>query len=366
VIDDIKFKIYGTKEHLTDLGFKNSSTKLWKKGSIILSTGASIGHVGIAQTEMCTKQGIIGIEPTNKLNNEFLARFFEHNKDLLNRIAQGSTIKEIRIPLLEKIKLLTPPIQEQENIASILSKTDEQIQLTEEIIAKTEELKKGLMQQLLTKGIGHTEFKESELGMIPKEWDVKQISEIGNVKGGKRLPKGEDLVDADTGFPYIRVKDFKNNSVDFSNIKYVPEDIQEKIKRYIISSEDVYISVAGTIGVVGTIPEDLDGANLTENANKICELKMNKHYLVYSLESNIVKKQLENFIGQGAQPKLALFRIEKTKLFLPSNEEQNKITYILLSVDKQIKNNQIELNRLTELKKGLMQDLLSGKVRVKV
>ena len=110
------------------------------------------------------------------------------------------------------------------------------------------------------------ELSESRVNPIPKEWTIMAIKELADVKGGKRLPLGGKFADKKTPHPYIRVLDFKDNTVDSKNLKYISEEIQRKINRYTISHNDLYISIAGTIGLAGLIPRALDGANLTENA----------------------------------------------------------------------------------------------------
>tara|TARA_Y100000296_G_C5098872_1_gene218847 strand:- start:432 stop:863 length:432 start_codon:yes stop_codon:yes gene_type:complete len=115
---------------------------------------------------------------------------------------------------------------------------------------------------------------------LPTGWKLQRIEEIADVKGGKRLPKGYSLVKENTGFPYIRVTDMKNGTVDESGILYIPVDVAPKISRYIINKDDVFISVAGNgLGITGIIPESLDGANLTENADKLTNLKINQKFL---------------------------------------------------------------------------------------
>src|SRR5690554_4038444 len=90
-------------------------------------------------------------------------------------------------------------------------------------------------------------YKETEIGIIPEDWEVKKLGEVADVKGGKRIPKGFTLVDEDTGYPYIRVADMNNGGVSLNDIKYVPIEVVEKISKYRISSKDIYISVAGTL-----------------------------------------------------------------------------------------------------------------------
>ncbi|MCO5382313.1 MAG: restriction endonuclease subunit S [Methanosarcina barkeri] len=143
------------------------------------------------------------------------------------------------------------------------------------------------MQKLLTKGIGHTKFKKTELGEIPEKWKMISVNEIGDVKGGKRLPKGHPFTSEKTNYPYLRVVDFKSGTIDKTNLKYISLGDYENIKQYIISSNDVYISIAGTIGLVGIIPKELDGSNLTENAAKEC-CKYNFNFSLVELLCNSI------------------------------------------------------------------------------
>ena len=161
---------------------------------------------------------------------------------------------------------------------------------------------------------------------LPDGWEWITVGEIGEVKGGKRLPAGHTYSDEPTNFPYIRVKDFENGTINTSDIKYLLPETQEQIKRYIISTKDVYISIAGTIGVTGVIPEILDGANLTENAAKICNLNsVLPKYLHYYLASSSGQAIISEKTISTNQPKLALFRIEQISVPLAPLPEQEKI-----------------------------------------
>ncbi len=367
VIDDISYYIYETKEYLTDKGLKNSSAKLWKKGSVLLSIGASIGNVGIAMKDMCTKQGIIGIEPKDCINNEFLARFFEHNIKILNRLSQGSTIKEVRIPILKNIRVLLPPLNEQKKIADILSKVDEQISLTENIIAKTKELKKGLMQKLLTKGIGHTKFKETELGEIPEEWEIKRLDEI--VDPAKPITYG--IVQAgpnvENGIPYIRSGDLNEMNINLNVLLKTSFKIAEKYKRSEVGPGDIVFSLRGNVGTTKIVPNELKRANLTQGTARIsCNYNMDNKYVNFILNSNVIKKRI-NAVTKGCTfREITLKELRRIKIPIPKINEQKQIASILSKVDEQIQDNKKELKHLQELKKGLMQDLLTGKVRVSV
>ena len=284
----------------------------------------------------------------------------------INRYVTTTSQPALSMENIRKLKIIVPKKEEQEKISFILSTVDEQIDNVDALIEKNKELKKGLMQTLFTKGIGHTKFKNTEIGEIPEEWDVKKIGDICEVKGGKRLPKGYQLEDEDNAFPYIRVADMYMGGIRQDDIKYVPKDIVDKIKNYKISKDDLFISVAGTLGIVGQVPYELDGANLTENADKLCNIQINKLYLMKVLQSNILQSIIEAEQTKSAQPKLALTRIKEFLIPVPSDIEQVKIASILMEVDEKIGQYKNKKQKLEELKKGLMQQLLTGMIRVTV
>ena len=160
---------------------------------------------------------------------------------------------------------------------------------------------------------------------IPVEWNWCRLGCIASIKGGKRIPVGEKLTTENTGHVYIRVADMKQNSVTDNDIHYVSEAIFQKIKAYTISSDDLYITVAGTIGNVGEIPSAFNNANLTENANKIVFKFISKKFLMYCLLSDFVQSQIKSCTTKVGQPKLAIIRIENLLIPLPPLKEQYRI-----------------------------------------
>ena len=167
---------------------------------------------------------------------------------------------------------------------------------------------------------------EEQPYLIPGNWCWVTIGAIASVKGGKRIPKGNKLVEYKTEHPYIRVTDFDNRSIATEQVKYIDEETFKLIRNYTISTQDIYISIAGTIGKVGIIPDDLDGANLTENAAKITNMQgIEKNFLLWLLESEITQSQMRDSTISTTQPKLALFRIENIKFPLSPLAEQHRI-----------------------------------------
>ena len=205
---------------------------------------------------------------------------------------------------------------------------------------------------------------------IPDSWCWTRLNNILNVNGGKRIPKGEKLVDNITEHIYIRVTDMKDNTISDEKIKYIENHVYEQIKKYIISSKDLYLTIAGTIGKIGIIPEKFNNMNLTENAVKLCNININKYIVLYFLQSAYIQNIFNNKTNKVAQPKLAITRIEKTLFPLPPNNEQvkiiNKIEKILSYIKEyDIKNNKLNLLNISykeELKKSILQYAIQGKL----
>ena len=160
---------------------------------------------------------------------------------------------------------------------------------------------------------------------IPENWRWCRLGTIATVLGGKRIPAGRKLTECNTGHVYIRVSDMTDGGVSTDRLLYVPEDIYPSISRYIINTADVFITVAGTIGRVGKIPDELDGANLTENADRLVLAGVDQDWLIKVLQSGMIQEQIAEATTQVGQPKLAIARIERFLIPLPPLAEQHRI-----------------------------------------
>ena len=205
---------------------------------------------------------------------------------------------------------------------------------------------------------------------IPNGWEWCRLGDITSITGGKRVPVGYSLTNQNTGYKYIRVADMKQYSVRNNDVHYISKEIYSLIKNYTISKDDLYITVAGTIGVVGEIPIEFDGANLTENANKIVFTQLNKKCLMYLLSSDYLQAQIKNCTTKVGQPKLAIIRIQNFLLPLPPLKEQQRIVEKIEELIPHIEHYgkaQTELDLLNrnikeQLKKSVLQYAIEGKL----
>ncbi|MBF1161260.1 MAG: restriction endonuclease subunit S [[Eubacterium] sulci] len=215
------------------------------------------------------------------------------------------------------------------------------------------------------------EITEDEVPFdIPETWKWVKLGELVTIYGGKRIPAGRKLSLSKTEHVYIRVSDMKDGYVSNEKLQYVPNDIYEKISNYIIKKEDVFITVAGTIGRVGKIPHELDGANLTENADRLVFSIINQDWLIKTLQSNLVQQQIKNTTTKVGQPKLAINKIQTIVVPLPPLAEQKriveKIEELLPLVDRYEKawSRLEELNKKfpLDMQKSILQEAIQGKL----
>lgn len=367
---DFRISRANARSFLTDEGLCSGATAICVPGSLLLATRTRVGLVGIAGETMGASQDITLVKPLDSADHSYLSRALLGYAAQLQRSARGTTIQGVSREDISSLAILLPPLSEQRAIAAVLDSIDEAIERTEEVIEATERLRDALLHELLTRGVPgwHSEWKDAPgVGKIPADWDVVRLGDVAAISGGKRLPKGSPFAEEDTGLPYIRVVDFQDRSVNTEGIKFLRPEDREAIGRYTISSTDLYISIAGTIGLVGIIPDSLDGANLTENAAKIAitsPKKLSRNYLSSYLNSHQGQSQIRQRINALGQPKLALERIRTIEVVLPALFEQQAIAAALEGVDGTVGQARMETDMLQSLKASASDALLTGRVRV--
>ena len=382
IVNDSEIKI-------TDKALQECSLRMNKIGDVLIAMyGATIGKVAIVGKELTTNQACCACTPFGIYNYYLFFFLMGSQIDFIKKGeggAQPNISREklishlIPIPplaeqhrIVEKIQYLLPLVEKYSNSQILQNKLNSEIKdklrksiLQEAIQGKLapqiaeEGTAQKLLEQIKTekqKLVKEGKLKKSALATsvifrgddnkyweksgdnsvcideeipfgIPASWSWCRLRNIASIKGGKRIPVGEKLTTENTGHMYIRVADMKENTVKTDDIHYISESIYQKIKSYTISTEDLYITVAGTIGSVGEIPKVFDNANLTENADKIVFRGVCKKFLMYCLLSNFVQSQIKKCTTKVGQPKLAIVRIEDLLIPLPPIKEQYRIVH---------------------------------------
>jgi len=284
-------------------------------------------------------------------------------------IGQGSINrrKSISFETLAMETVSLPPLPEQKKIAAILSSVDEVIRATQAVIEQTRRVKEGLLQDLLTKGIGHTRFKQTEIGEIPEGWEATTLGKVAEARSGIAKNTNRVLVDP-CEVAYLRVANVQNGYLDLTEIKTIRIE-RTKVPRYALRAGDVLMTEGGDIDKLGRGDVWAGQIDPCVHQNHVfsvrCGPRLRPRYLSYVAESSHGKAY---FLAKGKQT-TNLASINKTQLRafplpLPSLHEQDGIMERLYSVRAVEEKGREEVGRLGALKAGLLQDLLTGKVRV--
>lgn len=251
----------------------------------------------------------------------------------IHQMSSGTTVDTYTIINANATVVPLPPFSEQhriiDRIESLFAKLDEAKQKAQDALDSFETRKAAILHKAFTGELTAQWRKEHDVGM--ESWEEKTINDIGDVKGGKRIPKGMELTYENTGHPYLKAGNLKQGTVIASGMMYVTDEILECIKNYTVSAGDVYITNVGAcIGDCGIIPPEYDGANLTENAVKITNLKCNNKWLSYYLSGSSVQQNIKSMIASATLGKLSIANIKKIELNIPTSlDEQIEIVCIL-------------------------------------
>ena len=291
-------------------------------------------------------------------------------RKLVTSISTRSANSNVNQNSYKKILIPVPLITEQQKIASILSNVDAQIQQTQKLVDLTQRLKKGLMQKLLTKGIGHTKFKKvpwlfgKEIE-IPEEWEVIKLKSVSKLQGGYAF-KSQDY--EEQGIQLLKISNVSHEKFDWDEKSFVPKEYWKKYRDFQINIGDIIIAMTRPIisgGLKVAIFDESKKILLNQRVGRFILERIDSNYFFYIINQKIVINQITTRIGESGQPNISSDEIGEIKIIYSSNiSEQQKIVSILSNVDEQINQHKNEKVLLERLKKGLMQQLLTGQRRV--
>ncbi|MDO8896615.1 MAG: restriction endonuclease subunit S [Bacteroidales bacterium] len=245
-----------------------------------------------------------------------------------------------------------PSITKQREIVKEYNVIQNRIALNQQLIQKLEETAQAIYREWFVEGI---DFEN-----LPEGWSIKKLSDFCDIKGGKRLPKGEELNDEKNGNPYIKVADMTKDKFIVLNdsFQFVSNEVQKSISRYIVQTGDIVISIVGTIGLVNIIDSSLEQANLTENCFCITNFKVvHSDYLYYYLVSPFGKKEIESRTVGGVQAKLPIYNVQSLPVVLPKKEMLQKFEMYLKPLNILQNTLTKENHMLAELKELLLSKL---------
>ena len=367
--------LHDSAKHITERGLRNCSARLLPPGSIVLSSRAPIGYVAIPTVPFCTNQGCKSIALHNSYHSKFVYYAVTAAVPRLRRLGEGTTFAEISKSSLAKAEVVLPIDKaEQAKIADVLSTVDRAIEQTEALIAKQQRIETGLMQDVLTRGIDEHgnlrseqthEFKDSRLGRIPIEWEVRSMSELTTqiVDGVHHTPTYTS-----SGVPFIVVSDLTSGiGIDFDHTRLVSEAAhREYAKRVEPRSGDVLVSKDGTLGVARIVP---DGAPRFSIFVSVALLRPKHRLCIADLlwsffESGEFYWQLGALSAGTGLAHIHLEHFRQFQLRCPRVDEQRRIFAVITAQSRLLTEYTDALQKLRSVRSALMQDLLTGKRRV--
>jgi len=344
---------------------------------LIAMSGATTGKVGRYNSEFFSyinqRVGRFFLKNINEGSIDFIHQITSED-EFTNSIlidAVGGAQPNISNQQIESISINFPPFPEQQKIAKILTSVDEVIEKTQAQIDKLKDLKTGMMQELLTNGIGnngkpHTQFKDSPVGRVPAEWEVVTLGDVTIESAfGPRFSSDEYADDGNFGC--IRTTDMDENwDINYSTAPLARLNFKE-LEKHILVDGDLLVTRSGTCGLVDvfrvqTMPmvaaAFLIRFRLTEN--------MVPFFVKYLMMSADIQENIQLLASGGVQKNLSGTSLKTLKIPKPSIKEQIKIVNAIESINSRLANANKKLSLNKRLKKALMQDLLTGKVRVNV
>jgi type I restriction enzyme S subunit len=358
-----------TERKVTAKGLEKG--RLIPKDSVLVTCIASIGKMALAFEDCLTNQQINAIICKEGVNPHYVYYALGFRTPALKSWAGQTTNPIIKKSLFEKFPISLPRNEpEQQNIAEVLSTVDLAIQKTDNVIWKTERLKKGLMQTLLTRGIGHKEYKDTPIGKTPKTWQIMKLEDLSEdgIKNGVFKRRHE----FGRGAPLINVLDlFDGLEVNFRKLARVSVNERE-LHQFKVTAGDILfcrsslnVEGVGHACLVDEPPEPAVFECHVMRARPRKNVVLPQYLVVYCLSPYarqfILKHSKTTTMTTIDQPDLG-----KLPVALPSLQEQARIAKIVYTIEKKLELERKQKARLERVKRGFMDLLLTGKVRVKV
>jgi type I restriction enzyme S subunit len=373
-----KRRIFTTEKKISTLGLTNSAAKVFPKKSVVVALagqGKTRGCVAVLEAEVATNQSLAAIYPSNAFDTDFLFHNLDWRYKELRSLSSGEGGRGgLNLSIIKSVPIALPPLPEQQKIAAILTAVDDKLDVIARQIEATHTLKQGLMQTLFSRGVGtqdadgrwvpHTEFKDSELGEIPVGWTLMSLGELAteNITYGVVQP-GESV---EGGIRLVRGGDIKSGRIA-ANLRTVSTEISNQFKRTILKGGELLVSLVGYPGETAVVPSQLAGANIARQAGMIRTGSLSTSELIHYYLSSPGGKSflLAGMIG-SAQQVINLKALREVLIPLPSAAERERICSICSAVTKKLQALEDKQAGFQDLKRGLMQKLLTGEWRVSV
>jgi len=359
-----------TAEMLSDEGVRNSSAKLVKRGTVLLSFKLTVGRAAIADIDLYTNEAIAALR-SETLDELFLYYGVQSWNLLadLDQAIKGATLNKEK---LKRIPITFPKCREiQVVIARVLDKVDQVIEKTEALLAKQQGIKRGLMHDLLTRGLDAQgclrdpsthRFKYTDIGYVPFDWDVVPLETL--VPPSSPICYGIVQVGPYTfgGVPTIAIRDL--NDIRVQNLHHTDPEREKQFSRSRCEAGDLLISIKATIGRIGLAPDGFNG-NISRDLARVRLLPSEcPSFFKYQLQSAAGQSRLESITVGTTRKELSIIPLRSLLLVRPKPDEQQMISVKVQRLEADLAELDRSIDKLLLLKAGLMRDLIAGRVPV--
>jgi type I restriction enzyme S subunit len=363
-----------TKEYISDLGARSSNAKLVPAGTPIMSFKLTIGRTAIAARDLYTNEAIAAFfVDESRVDRRFLYHILPDSaRSVVTDVAiKGATLNK---KSLASLPLLLPPLEEQRRITEVLDTLDDQIQISEQAIAKMRAMGKALLADLMSHGISRSgrlrdpqanpkQFWHSPIGVIPSEWETIRLEEASHslITYGIVQPGPY----CESGVPYVQTRDLRSAVLVEAELDRTAPAIAAMYRRSAIADGDVLCGIRASVGDIIRVPQELDGANISRGIARISpSSEFSSDFLFWLMKSPIVQHQIMRETKGSTYLELTLPALRNLTVVKPTRGEQDAIASVLDNHASQEAAVFGERQKLGLLKQGIMSDLLTGRCRV--
>ena len=352
----------GSVRKITKLGLEKCSAKILPVGTVLFTSRAGIGNTAILQVEGCTNQGFQSITPNSKeLDTYFLYTMTPKLKRYGEVTGAGSTFVEVSGKQMEQMNLMIPSLDEQKHVSQLFKVLDDTITLHQRKLEKLKLAKKALLQKLFPKN--GSQFPEIRFKGFTDAWEQRKLGDTntfftdGNY--GNDYPTANEMSDSVNGVPFLRGSNLDNGAINLIDVNYITKQKHNLLTSGHTKFDDIIIAVRGSLGNCGYVAKQFIDININ---SQLAIIRTDKNelsglFLIEYLLSSLGKKEINRNITGTALKQLPINSLKMINIKYPSINEQEKLAILLSKLNSSITLHQRKLDRLQDVKKGLLQKM---------
>lgn len=367
-----KYIFYGER-NITEEGLKNSSAKLLPKGTVLFSSRAPIGYVAIAGNDLATNQGFKSVIPAENVDSEFIYYLLINNVENIKNFGVGSTFREVSGSVMKNIEIMIPDFSIQRKIAKILNTLDSKIEINNKIISNLESQAQAIFKSWFVdfEPFQDGDFVESELGMIPEGWEVRELKDVSKRINGFSYTSKDIFDESDINM--ITIKNFdRNGGLQNDSIKPISKNSRIKKDHY-LKTNDILMActdLTQKADIIGGVllyfeNENFDNEIFSMDLIKLVPFeKDDTFFFYYYLKNPIFKLFAENASSGTTVLHLSKKAVDNFNIVYPIKKHIDRFNDYVFPIIKKQRNLLTQNTKLAELRDALLPKLMAGEIDV--